>query len=87
MFFLSLIPSLGIFFEDKSRITDYFIFSIPRVIEGLIDLANKLGFPVKIDQMLNFLFAFFMGLTLVAYKKYPEAIPRSYAKFVKMIYG
>lgn len=87
MFFLSLIPSLGILFEDRTRITDYFIFSIPRVIEGLWDLFNKLGFPVKIDQMLNLLFAVFMGLTLVAYKKSPEAIPKSYAKFVKMIYG
>jgi len=87
MFFLTLIPSLGIFFENKSRVMDYFIFSIPRAIEGIFDMSNKLGFPVKIDEILNFLFAFFMGLTLVAYKNYPEAIPKSYSKFIKMIYG
>jgi len=87
MIFFSLIPSLGIFFENKSRITDYIIFSTPRVIEGLLDLGNKLGFPVKLDHLLNFLFALFIGFTFLAYKKNREAIPTSYAKFVKMIYG
>ncbi len=87
MFFLTLIPSLGIFFEDSNRITEYFIFSIPRAIEGIFDLFFKLGFPIKLDSILNYIFAIFMGLLLLAYKKHPDAIPKSYSKFVKMIYG
>ena len=87
MFFLSLIPSLGIFFENKNRVNDYILFTIPRALEGVFDMFNKLGVPVKLDQILNLIFAFFMGLTLLTNNKYPELIPKSYSKFIKMIYG
>lgn len=87
MFFLSLIPSLGIFFEDRNRIKDYVIFSIPRIIEGIIDMLNKIGFPVKIDHLLNLIFSLSMAFALLISNKYPELVPKSYSKVLNMVYS
>ncbi len=59
---------------------------MPKSIEGLWDLINKLGFPLSYNQCQKFIFALSMGLSLLLMRKYENDIPESYSKLIKMLY-
>jgi hypothetical protein len=69
---------LPVNFENVKRIDDYTIFTIPRVLEGLFDLLEKLGYVKRVKGGLYFLFAVSMALMLLLREHYSDSMSRAY---------
>lgn len=78
--------SFSTLFEQSSRITAFILLNLPRSLEGLWDLCYKLGFPIKFDNSVNFIFAIFMAFALSLKYKYANDLPGFYTKTLRNIY-
>ncbi len=81
------VSSFSSFFENSSRITDYTIFTLPRSIEGLWDLLEKLKLVKSLPYAREFIFALSMSIALVIYKNKKEDIPVSYKNLIHLVFG
>jgi hypothetical protein len=74
----SIIATLPVNFENIKRIDDYSIFTIPRVLEGMFDLLEKLGYVKPVKGSLYILFAISMAGLLVMREHYSASMAKSY---------
>jgi len=79
-------PTFGVLCEKSYRIMNFIIFALPRIIEGLWDFFNKLGFPLKFDDCINVIFSLSMASILLLWNKYKKDFPNSYERYLKMVY-
>ena len=64
----------------------FILFTLPRTIEGIWDLFNKLGFPITYDSSIKFIFSLFVGISLLLKKNHFEEFPTSYKKIMEFVY-
>jgi len=83
---ICLFPTFAVLLETSSRVMTFIIFTLPRTLEGMWDLMNKLGFPIKFDESVSLIFAFAIASALLMKKKYEKEFPSSYSKLLKYIY-
>jgi len=85
---LLIIPScLPVLFEPKSRIREYVIFMLPRAMEGIWELLDKLDYVKSIPQAQNLIFSFSLGFSLYLRKFYSDVFPTSYSNLVDFVFG
>jgi hypothetical protein len=85
---MAFVYNFSIFFEPSSRISDYIIFSLPRTIEGLWDLFEKLGFVKSLPYASNLIFAFSIALGLyLKQTDKDDTMPNSYKRSLNYIFG
>jgi hypothetical protein len=82
----SLLCTLPVNFEDVKRIEEYNLFTIPRVLEGLFDLFEKLGYIRKINGGLYVLFAVSMAILLVLRTHFSKDMPRGFKRQLGYIF-
>ena len=84
---LIIVSGFSSFFESSSRITEYTIFTYPRIVEGLWDTLEKLNLVKAIPFARQLIFALSVATALVIYKNKKEEMPNSYQKFINMVFG
>ncbi len=84
---LIIVSGFSSFFESSSRITEYTIFTYPRIVEGIWDTLEKLKLVKAIPFARQLIFAFSLATALVIYKNKKEEMPNSYKKFITMVFG
>jgi len=84
---LTLVPSIGILFEESSRVVEYTIFTYPRVIEGIWDLLIKLNFVKSLPFGRELIFAFSIAIFLILVKNKKDEVPSSYKSIFYLIFG
>ncbi len=87
VFILGLLCGLPVLTENTSRITEYSVFTIPRVLEGLLNLIIRLKW-IKYDHFIGKLtFAISMAAILVIMEHKNEYLSSNYTKFMNFIFG
>jgi len=76
-----------VLFEDSSRVLDYTLFNLPRAVDGLWNMFEKLGYVKSFKFGGDLIFAISSAVGIMLYKNYPEDIPKSYARLINYIYG
>jgi len=85
---LLIVPScFPVLFEPKSRIREYVIFMLPRALEGIWELLDKLDYVKSIPQAQNLIFAFSLGYALYLRKFYSDIFPSGYSNLVDFVFG
>jgi len=71
---MAIFATLPVLMENVSRVESYSVFTIPKVLEGLWDLLQKLGYVKNIPYSLPVLFAISMASLLVLKKNITQKI-------------
>ena len=86
MLLLASIPSFATLFETSERVMSFNIFCLPKIIEGVWDLVNKLGFSLNFNDCWRVVYAISMAFLLLMVKNNEKDIPASYTKVMNMIF-
>jgi hypothetical protein len=89
MLISTIVGTLAIFFDTSHRIADYIIFSLPRTIEGMWDLFEKLDIVKPIPLASQLIFALSIAVAVYLKKKEgdSEIMPKSYVRGLKYIFS
>ena len=81
------LSSTPVIFEYTSRMIEYNLFTIPRVIEGFWDLGAKLNIIDKFNNYRVIIFGVFMAIGLYMNKYYVNYFPAKYKSIFNFIFG
>jgi hypothetical protein len=87
VFAMSVFATLPVLLENVSRMESYTGFCLPKVLEGLWDLLQKLGYVRNFKLAMPIVFAMSMALLLVLKKHYTKDMPNNYLGLMAFFFG